>query len=80
VRHGTLRRGVIGAGVVAVVALLVGAAIIAMARSLGLQTVAEGVEQEDQHAFLRDAGCDIGQGYLYGRPMPADALRDAWRS
>jgi len=55
-------------------------AIIAMARSLGLQTVAEGVEQEDQHAFLRDAGCDIGQGYLYGRPIPADALRDAWRS
>jgi diguanylate cyclase (GGDEF)-like protein/PAS domain S-box-containing protein len=55
-------------------------AIIAMARSLGLQTVAEGVEQEDQHAFLRDAGCDIGQGYLYGRPVPADALRDAWRS
>lgn len=55
-------------------------AIIAMARSLGLQTVAEGVEQEDQHAFLRDAGCDIGQGYLYGRPVPADALRDVWRS
>jgi diguanylate cyclase (GGDEF)-like protein/PAS domain S-box-containing protein len=55
-------------------------AIISMARSLGLQTVAEGVEQEDQHAFLRDAGCDIGQGYLYGRPVPADALRDAWRS
>jgi EAL domain-containing protein (putative c-di-GMP-specific phosphodiesterase class I) len=54
-------------------------AIIAMAGSLGLQTVAEGVEREDQSAFLRDAGCDIGQGYLYGRPVPADALRDAWR-
>jgi diguanylate cyclase (GGDEF)-like protein/PAS domain S-box-containing protein len=53
-------------------------AIIAMARSLGLQTVAEGVEQEDQHAFLRDAGCDIGQGYLYGRPVPAEEFRAAW--
>jgi len=53
-------------------------AIIAMARSLGLQTVAEGVEQEDQHAFLRDAGCDIGQGYLYGRPVPAGEFRAAW--
>ncbi len=54
-------------------------AIIAMAASLGLQTVAEGVEEEHQAAFLRDAGCDIGQGYLFGRPVPADALRDAWR-
>jgi diguanylate cyclase (GGDEF)-like protein/PAS domain S-box-containing protein len=53
-------------------------AIIAMAGSLGLQTVAEGVEREDQAAFLRDAGCDIGQGYLFGRPMPADAFRVAW--
>ncbi len=54
-------------------------AIIAMAASLGLETVAEGVEREDQHEFLRDAGCDIGQGYLYGRPVPADALLEAWR-
>ena len=54
-------------------------AIIAMAGSLGLQTVAEGVEREDQHAFLRDAGCDAGQGYLYGHPVPADVLLDAWR-
>ena len=54
-------------------------AIIAMASSLGLETVAEGVEREDQHVFLHDAGCDIGQGYLYGRPVPADALLGAWR-
>ncbi len=54
-------------------------AIIAMAVSLGLQTVAEGVEREDQAAFLRDAGCDIGQGYLFGRPVPADDLRETWR-
>jgi EAL domain-containing protein (putative c-di-GMP-specific phosphodiesterase class I) len=50
-----------------------------MADSLGLETVAEGVEEEHQATFLRDAGCDFGQGYLFGRPMPADALRDAWR-
>jgi EAL domain-containing protein (putative c-di-GMP-specific phosphodiesterase class I) len=54
-------------------------AIIAMAGSLGLQTVAEGVEEENQATFLRDAGCDIGQGYLFGRPVPADALLAAWR-
>ncbi len=53
-------------------------AIIAMAQSLELQTVAEGVEREDQATFLRDAGCNIGQGYLFGRPVPADELRDAW--
>jgi hypothetical protein len=35
-------------------------AIMAMARSLGLQAMAEGVEREDQATFLRDAGCDIG--------------------
>ncbi len=54
-------------------------AVIAMASSLGLQSVAEGVEREDQERFLRNAGCDIGQGYLYGRPVPADALLEAWR-
>jgi hypothetical protein len=51
-------------------------AIIAMARSLGLQAMAEGVEREDQATFLRDAGCDIGQGYLYGRPAPAEEPLD----
>jgi diguanylate cyclase (GGDEF)-like protein/PAS domain S-box-containing protein len=54
-------------------------AIIAMASSLGLHTVAEGVEREDQDAFLREAGCHIGQGYLYGRPVPADQILDTWR-
>ena len=54
-------------------------AIIAMAGGLGLQTIAEGVGREDQATFLRDAGCDFAQGYLYGRPVPPDALRDAWR-
>ena len=51
-------------------------AIIAMARELGLKTVAEGVETKEQHEALKNLGCDIGQGYLYSRPLPASHLSD----
>ncbi len=47
-------------------------AVISMARSLRLTTVAEGVETEDQMRFLRAEGCDGLQGWLHGRPMPPD--------
>jgi EAL domain-containing protein (putative c-di-GMP-specific phosphodiesterase class I) len=50
------------------------AAIVAMARSLGLSLVAEGIEREDQARELRRLGCDEGQGFLYWRPMTAGAV------
>jgi diguanylate cyclase (GGDEF)-like protein/PAS domain S-box-containing protein len=49
-------------------------AIIAMAHRLKLEVIAEGVETEEQAAFLRDHDCDNVQGYLYARPLPYDKL------
>jgi EAL domain-containing protein (putative c-di-GMP-specific phosphodiesterase class I) len=50
-------------------------AMVAMAHALGATTVAEGVEQEAQAAALASLGVDVLQGYLTGRPMPAEDLR-----
>jgi diguanylate cyclase (GGDEF)-like protein len=49
-------------------------AIIAMAHSLGLRVVAEGVETEQQADFLRSQGCEELQGFLYSEPVPAAAI------
>jgi EAL domain-containing protein (putative c-di-GMP-specific phosphodiesterase class I) len=49
-------------------------AIIQLAKSLDLRTIAEGVEHEDQYATLRQYGCDEVQGYFLARPMPAADL------
>ncbi len=52
------------------------AAIASMARSLHLTLVAEGVETEAQHRFLAAQGCELIQGYLYSRPLPAAAVTE----
>ncbi len=52
--------------------------IIAMARSLGLQTTAEGVEELGQAEALKALGCDFAQGYYFGRPEPAASFMDKW--
>lgn len=49
-------------------------ASLKMAQQLGLQTVAEGVEDIEDWLYLREIGCDIAQGYFIGKPMPADNL------
>jgi EAL domain-containing protein (putative c-di-GMP-specific phosphodiesterase class I) len=49
-------------------------AMLAMSRSLGLCTIAEGIETETQHDFLLQAGCQEGQGYLYSYPLPPAAV------
>ena len=48
--------------------------IIGLAHALGLRVVAEGVDAEEQAKFLRLMKCDVMQGYLFGRPQPADEI------
>ena len=59
-------------------------AVVALAHGLGIGVVAEGIETEAQAEKLRELGCDLGQGYLFSRPVPADRtaalLRDRPRA
>jgi len=48
--------------------------IICMVKRLGYETIAEGVETEEQFQYLKELGCDIIQGYYLGRPMPAGEI------
>ncbi|WP_394389435.1 putative bifunctional diguanylate cyclase/phosphodiesterase [Shewanella woodyi] len=49
-------------------------AILAMAKSLEMKVVAEGIEDEQQAQFLQSHGCEFGQGYLFSRPVTAEAF------
>lgn len=48
--------------------------IVTLAKNLDLQTVAEGIETEDQLRVLQNLGCDIGQGYLFAKPLPKEEI------
>ena len=63
--------GVVGCDVIA--------AIVALASHMRLRTVAEGIEEPRQLEFLRSCGCALGQGFLLGRPAPAEAIVAALR-
>jgi EAL domain-containing protein (putative c-di-GMP-specific phosphodiesterase class I) len=52
------------------------AAIISLGNSLNLNVVAEGIEQPEQMSNLIDLGCELGQGFLFARPMTDEALLD----
>ncbi|MCE1241070.1 MAG: EAL domain-containing protein [Azonexaceae bacterium] len=56
----------------------IASATLSLARDLGMEVVAEGVENDAQHRFLLERGCAVMQGYLFGKPMPAEAFV-AWR-
>ena len=47
--------------------------MVDLSRNLGLKVVAEGIETEGHLGRLKALGCDLGQGYLFSRPLPADA-------
>jgi diguanylate cyclase (GGDEF)-like protein len=53
---------------------------IELARNLGLEVVAEGVETSEAYDLLRTFGCDFGQGFLISRPLPADKFEEWFRS
>lgn len=50
--------------------------VVALARSLGVQTVVEGVETDKQREYFRELQCDLAQGYLFGPPKSAEEIRD----
>lgn len=55
-------------------------AIIGLSKIIPMKIVGEGIEQESQRDFLSSRGCDLGQGYLFSRPLPQEKLLDFLRS
>jgi diguanylate cyclase (GGDEF)-like protein/PAS domain S-box-containing protein len=56
------------------------ASIVQLARNLGLEPLAEGIETEEQRRFLLANGCELGQGFLFSRPVPADEIEPLYRA
>jgi EAL domain-containing protein (putative c-di-GMP-specific phosphodiesterase class I) len=54
-------------------------AIIALASNLRMQPLAEGIETEEEWRFLAARGCNAGQGFLFSKPVPADAITAMYR-
>ncbi len=50
--------------------------LVALGKTLGLETLGEGIENEAQLVALRQEGCDLGQGFLFARPMAAQAVEE----
>ena len=53
---------------------LIAGAFIQLGRGLGMTTLAEGIETEQEWRFLAEQGCELGQGYFFSRPVPAEEL------
>ncbi len=53
-------------------------AVIQMASNLGIDSLAEGIETEAQWAFLREQGCQYGQGYYFSQPVPVEEIEVMW--
>lgn len=52
--------------------------IIELAHQMDMTVVCEGIETREQLEFVRSAGCDIGQGFLVGKPVQADEFTEIW--
>ncbi|MCG8493946.1 MAG: EAL domain-containing protein, partial [Sneathiellales bacterium] len=50
--------------------------IISLGQNLGMQVLAEGVENQEQLSFLKEAGCDSAQGYVFSRPVGAEEIQN----